>query len=186
MRGYISMMQGITGISKISIQTGTTHGGIILPDGSMEKAKIDFDTLKVLSQIARTEFGMAGAVQHGASTLPKDAFHHFPAQFQNIVYDCLPSSLKDEIYAWLHKNYSDEKRREQTDDQFIYKTRKKALGPFKRQIYSLPHDIKNKISSALEEEFSFLFEKLSLNDTRVFVERYVKPTRVEKEKEDFL
>ena len=196
MRGYISMMQGITGISKISIQTGTTHGGIILPDGSIEKAKIDFDTLKVLSQIARTEFGMAGAVQHGASTLPKDAFHHFPeyecaeihlaTQFQNIVYDCLPSSLKDEIYAWLHKNYSDEKRLEQTDDQFIYKTRKKALGPFKRQIHSLPHDIKNKISSALEEEFSFLFEKLSLNDTRVFVERYVKPTRVEKKKEDFL
>jgi fructose/tagatose bisphosphate aldolase len=196
MRGYISMMQGITGISKISIQTGTTHGGIILPDGSMEKAKIDFDTLKVLSQIARTEFGMAGAVQHGASTLPKDAFHHFPeyecaeihlaTQFQNIVYDCLPSSLKDEIYAWLHKNCSDEKRPEQTDDQFIYKTRKKALGPFKRQIHSLPDDIKNKISSALEEEFSFLFEKLSLNDTRVFVERYVKPTRVEKKKEDFL
>lgn len=196
MRGYISMTQGITGISKISIQTGTSHGGVILPDGSMGKVKIDFDTLKLLSQIARTEFGMAGAVQHGASTLPKDAFHHFPeyecaeihlaTQFQNIVYDCLPSSLKDEIYAWLHKNCSDEKRPEQTDDQFIYKTRKKALGPFKRQIYSLPHDIKNKISSALEEEFSFLFEKLSLNDTRVFVERYVKPTRVEKKKEDFL
>jgi fructose/tagatose bisphosphate aldolase len=190
MQGYISMVQGITGISKISIQTGTTHGGIILPDGSMEKAKIDFDTLKVLSQIARTEFGMAGAVQHGASTLPKDAFHRFPeyecaeihlaTQFQNIVYDCLPSSLKDEIYAWLHKNCSDEKKPEQTDGQFIYKTRKKAFGPFKRQIYSLPQDVKNKISSALEEEFSFLFEKLSLNDTREFVERYVKPTRVGK------
>jgi len=196
MRGYISIMQGITGISKISIQTGTTHGGIVLADGSIEKAKIDFDTLKVLSQIARTEFGMAGAVQHGASTLPKDAFHHFPeyecaeihlaTQFQNIVYDCLPSLLKDEIYAWLHKNCSDEKRPEQTEDQFIYKTRKKALGPFKRQIYSLPRDIKNKISSALEEEFSFLFEKLSLNDTRVFVERYVKATRVERKREDFL
>jgi len=38
------MMQEITGISKISIQTGTTHGGIILPDGSIEKAKIDFAT----------------------------------------------------------------------------------------------------------------------------------------------
>jgi fructose/tagatose bisphosphate aldolase len=196
MRGYISMIQGITGISKISIQTGTTHGGIVLPDGSIEKAKIDFETLKVLSQIARTEFGMAGVVQHGASTLPKDAFHHFPeyecaeihlaTQFQNIIYDCFSSSLKGEIYAWLHKNCSDEKRPEQTDDQFIYKTRKKAFGPFKRQIYSLPHDIKNKISSALEEEFSFLFEKLSLNDTREFVEGYVKPTRVEKRKEDFL
>ena len=111
---------------------------------------------------------------------------YLATQFQNIVYDCLPSPLKDEIYAWLHKNCSDEKRPEQTEDQFIYKTRKKALGPFKRQVYSLPRGIKNKISSALEEEFSFLFEKLSLNDTRVFVERYVKPTRVERKKEDFL
>jgi hypothetical protein len=162
----------------------------------MEKAKIDFDTLKVLSQIARTEFGMAGAVQHGASTLPKDAFHHFPeyecaeihlaTQFQNIVYDCLPSSLTDEIYAWLHKNCSDEKRPEQTDDQFVYKTRKKALGPFKRQIYSLPRDIKDEISRALEEEFSFLFEKLNIKDTKIFVEKYVKPIIVEKKKEDFL
>jgi hypothetical protein len=38
----------------------------------------------------------------------------------------------------------------------------------------------------LEEEFSFLFEKLSLNDTRVFVEKYVKSPWVEKKKEDFL
>jgi hypothetical protein len=98
----------------------------------------------------------------------------------------LPSSLTDEIYAWLHKNCSDEKRPEQTDDQFVYKTRKKALGPFKRQIYSLPRDIKDEISRALEEEFSFLFEKLNIKDTKIFVEKYVKPIIVEKKKEDFL
>ena len=95
MRGYNSRIRGLTGLSKISIQTGTTHGGVVLPDGSIAKVKIDFDTLKVLSQIAMTKFGMAGAVQHGASTLPKEAFCRFPevecaeihlaTQFQNIV-----------------------------------------------------------------------------------------------------
>lgn len=195
MRGYNSLIRGLTGLSKISIQTGTTHGGVMLPDGSIAKVKIDFDTLKSLSQIARTEFGMAGTVQHGASTLPKDTFNrflefecaeiHLATQFQNIVYDYLPSKLKEKIYIWLHKNYSDEKKLEQTDDQFIYKTRKKAFGPFKRQIYSLPRDLKNKISSAFEEEFSFLFEKLNIKNTRLFVDKYVKPIRIDKKKEDF-
>jgi len=71
------------------------------------------------------------------------------------------------------------------DDQFIYKTRKKALGPFKRQIYSLPRDLKDEISSAFEKEVSFLFEKLNIKDTILFVDKYVKPIRVDKKKEDF-
>lgn len=195
MRGYTSQTQGITGLSKISVQTGTTHGGVVLSDGSIAKVKIDFDTLRTLSQDAKVKFGMAGAVQHGASTLPKDVFHRFPefecaeihlaTQFQNIIYEYLPASLKEEIYAWLHKNRSDEKKAGQTDDQFIYKTRKKALGPFKKQIHSLPPELKNKISLALEEEFSFLFEKLNIRETNALVDKYVKPIRVEKRKEDF-
>ena len=51
---------------------------MVLPDGSVAKVKLDFDTLKSLSKLARDEFGMAGAVQHGASTLPTDAFGKFP------------------------------------------------------------------------------------------------------------
>ena len=167
-----------------------------MPDGSIAKVKLDFDTLKALSQIARTEFQMAGAVQHGASTLPKDAFDHFveaecaeihlATQFQNIVYEYLPLSIKEKIYAWLHTNCASERKPEQTDDQFIYKTRKKAFGPFKRQIYSLPLDIKDKASSASEEELSFLFEKLNIKDTKVLVDKYMKPMRVVKRKEDFI
>ncbi len=196
MKGYLSQINGLKGISKISIQTGTTHGGVVLPDGSIAKVKIDFETLKNLSEIARKEFGMAGAVQHGASTLPNDAFHHFPevgcceihlaTQFQNIVYDYLPLPLKEKIYAWLHENCADEKKPDQTDDQFIYKTRKKALGPFKREIYSLPRDLKNKISSVLEEEFAFLFDKLNIKDTKEVVNKYIRPVVVEKKKKDFI
>ncbi len=196
MKGYLSQISGLEGISKISIQTGTTHGGVVLPDGSIAKVKIDFDTLKELSEISRKEFGMAGAVQHGASTLPNDAFHRFPevgcaeihlaTQFQNIVYDYLPLPLKEKIYGWLHTNCSNERKPDQTDDQFIYKTRKKALGPFKREIYSLPRELRNKISQALEEEFAFLFDKLNVKDTKSLVDKYIKPVVIEKKREDFL
>jgi fructose/tagatose bisphosphate aldolase len=196
MKGYLRGVQDLKGISKISIQTGTTHGGVVLPDGSIAKVNIDFDTLGELSSISRSEFGMAGAVQHGASTLPNDAFHRFPevgcaeihlaTQFQNIVYEYLPLPLKEKIYAWLHDNCADEKKTDQTDDQFIYKTRKKALGPFKREIYSLPRELRNKISGVLEEEFSFLFEKLNIKDTKNFVDKYIPSQKALKQKEDFL
>ena len=196
MKGYLSQIEGLKGISKISVQTGTTHGGVVLPDGSIAKVKIDFDTLKLLSEIARKDYKMAGAVQHGASTLPNEAFHRFPevgcaeihlaTQFQNIVYDYLPLPLKEQIYAWLNRNCADERKPDWTDDQFIYKTRKKALGPFKKQIHTISKDLRDKISKVLEEEFLFLFEQLNIKDTKELVEKYVKPVMIEKRKEDFL
>jgi hypothetical protein len=169
---------------------------VVLPDGSIAKVSIDFDTLRNLSAIAQKEYAMAGAVQHGASTLPNEAFHHFPevgcaeihlaTQFQNIVYDYLPLPLKEKIYAWLHANCADEKKPGLTDDQFIYKTRKNALGPFKKEIYSLPRDWRQKISSVLEDEFSFLFEQLKIKNTKNLVDKYVKTVAVKREREDFL
>ena len=104
---------GIEGISKISVQTGTSHGGIVLPDGSIADVKLDIDTLAALSETARTQYGLAGAVQHGASTLPSTAFGHFPrveaceihlaTNFQNIIYDHprFPEDLGARIRAWL-------------------------------------------------------------------------------------
>ncbi len=98
----------IEGISKISVQTGTTHGGVVLPDGSVAQVSIDFNTLKELSRVAREEYGLGGAVQHGASTLPDEAFDMFPqvdtvevhlaTGFQNIIYDSphFPPDLLDD------------------------------------------------------------------------------------------
>jgi len=183
MLGYLSKIDGLTPISKISVQTGTSHGGLVKPDGSIAEVKIDFITLKALSQMARTEFGLAGAVQHGASTLPGDSFSLFPefecaeihlaTQFQNIAYDLFPISLKEKIYRWLHENYADAKKPDLSEKQFIYKTRKKALGPFKKDIYSLSTDLKENISSSLEDEFLFLFKQLNIKNTRVLVDKYV-------------
>jgi len=196
MRGYLKEISSLKGISKISIQTGTSHGGVVLPDGSIAKVSIDFSTLERLSDIGRKDYGLAGAVQHGASTLPNEAFHRFPevgcaeihlaTQFQNIVYNYLPLSLKEKIYAWLHEHCINEKKSDWTDDQFIYKTRKKALGPFKKEIHSLPTETRLKISSILEEEFSFLFDKLKIKNTKTVVDKYIKPVVVEKTKDNFL
>src|SRR3970282_689225 len=99
--------KGSQGISKISVQTGTTHGGVPLPDGTIARVKIDFDTLKNLSRIAIDEYGLSGAVQHGASTLPADAFDKFPetgtaevhlaTEFQNMIYEnsAFPKDFKN-------------------------------------------------------------------------------------------
>jgi fructose/tagatose bisphosphate aldolase len=178
---------GVPGISKVSIQTGTSHGGVVLPDGTVATVKIDFDTLRRLSTVARDEYGLAGAVQHGASTLPEEAFHHFPANgaaeihlatgFQNILYDTggLPDELKAEMMAWAHANCADARKDGETDEQFLYKTRKKAIGPFKRQLWTLPADAQERIAANLREKFGLLFDKLQIAGTRDLVDRYVSP-----------
>src|SRR5439155_745933 len=77
MDGYLRTLKRLgphVGISKISVQTGTSHGGVVLPDGSIAKVQIDLDALKALSRDAREQYGLGGAVQHGASTLPPEAF----------------------------------------------------------------------------------------------------------------
>lgn len=195
MQGYLDYVGKLKGISKMSVQTGTSHGGVILPDGSLAKVSIDFDTLKRISEVARKEFGMAGAVQHGASTLPSEAFHKFPevetaevhlaTQFQNIVYDNLPLTTKETIYTWIKENLAGERKETDTEEQFIYKTRKKALGLFKKQLFSLSTDIKNNIALKLEEEFDFLFKQLKVENTKDLVDKYVKPVLVEKKLDDF-
>jgi fructose-bisphosphate aldolase class II len=54
------------GLSKISIQTGTSHGGVVLPDGSIAKVKVDFDTLAHLSKVAK-EYGIPESPLRSAS-----------------------------------------------------------------------------------------------------------------------
>src|SRR3712207_7892174 len=41
------------------------------------EVKLDFGVLERLSAVCRS-YGLAGAVQHGASTLPDELFHRFP------------------------------------------------------------------------------------------------------------
>ncbi len=184
------LRKGLVGISKISIQTGTSHGGVVLPDGSIAQVKLDFETLKNLSALARQEFGLGGAVQHGASTLPEEAFHkfaeceacevHLATQFQNMIYDSkyFPGDLKKRIYDWLKVNAANEAKAGETEEQFFYKTRKKALGPFKKEIMSLPQSVRDAIAGELENKFDFLFKQLNAVNNAALVDKYVTLKRV--------
>lgn len=187
MEGYAeSIPRGQLGISKISVQTGTSHGGVVLPDGSIAKVKLDFDTLEKLSRVARQRYGLAGCVQHGASTLPAEAFHKFPeretaevhlaTEFQNMIYESksFPKDLRDRMYKWLEDNCGDEREPNQTQEQFIYKTRKKAFGPFKKELWMLDSKIKDAIGKELEAKFAFLFKELNIQNTRDLVSMYVR------------
>ncbi len=186
MKVYREHLKREPGISKISVQTGTAHGGVVLPDGTVAKVAVDFDTLRTLSEIARREYGMAGAVQHGASTLPDEMFHLFPevgcceihlaTGFQNLIYDhpALPESFRQEIYAFLKKNFAHEWKEGWSEAQFIYKTRKKGFGPFKKKWWDLDPEIKEKIMASLAQKISFLFEKLKVTNTYKLVTEHVK------------
>jgi fructose/tagatose bisphosphate aldolase len=185
MSGYLRMLgPNVKGISKISVQTGTTHGGVVLPDGSIANVEIDFKTLKELSKLAREEYGMCGAVQHGASTLPDEAFHHFPqigtgevhlaTGFQNIIYESkyFPKELLDRINRHLSDKYTNERKQGETEEQFLYKTRKRAFGDFKKEMWSIPESNLKGIREELESRFSLLFQKLNVIGTRDLVSRF--------------
>ena len=186
-RALATVAPGAEGLSKISVQSGTTHGGVVLPDGTIADVQIDFGTLERLSEVAREEYGLSGAVQHGASTLPDSAFHNFPrtetaeihlaTNFQTMLYDRLPASLRDEIYEWLRENAKDERKPADSDEQFFYKTRKKALGPFKKRFWDLDDSVKRELAAAYDDKFGFLFSQLNIGGTADAVRRHVKIVR---------
>lgn len=174
---------GTAGLSKISVQSGTSHGGVVLADGSIADVALDLDTLETLSKLARDKYGMAGAVQHGASTLPDTAFNNFPrietaeihlaTNFQNMMFDHIPAALRQEMYAWLDVNAKDERKATDTDEQFYYKTRKKAIGPFKKTLWGLPAEVRQAIGAAYDAKFTFLFTQLGIAGTMKHVQQFV-------------
>jgi fructose/tagatose bisphosphate aldolase len=187
--GYQRLMAdlapGAPGISKVSVQTGTRHGGVVMPDGSVGSVAVDFGVHERLGAVARSEYGLAGTVQHGASTLPDELFHrfvevetaeiHLATGFQNLLYDhpAFPADLLAEIEAWCYANAADERKAGQTDAQFVYTTRKKAIGPFKRRIWDLP--TKEEILATAGAKLTFLYGQLGVTGSRELTGRYIRP-----------
>ena len=186
MKGYHNRLgTDVKGISKLSVQTGTTHGGVVLPDGKIADVKLDFNTIEELGKVAREEFGVGGIVQHGASTLPDEMFELFPqvgtlevhlaTGYQNIIYDSpyFPGELLNKMYRYITDKYSNERKAGDTREQFLYKTRKKAFGGFKSETWHLPEKNLAEIIQTLENEFSLLFRRLNVTDTVELVNKYV-------------
>jgi len=126
-------------------------------------------------------------VQHGASTLPEQLFNKFPevqtleihlaTGFQNLFMDhpSFPNELKQSIYRFLDKANADERKPSMSDAQFYYSTRKKAMGPFKAELWGMESDEQAALAQALEEKFSFFFEKLNVKGTSDLVDELVPP-----------
>jgi len=200
MDGYNKEMKklapGKPGLSKISIQTGTSHGGTVLADGSIAEVTIAFDVLGDLSRVARKDFGMGGTVQHGASTVAEENFNkfvqheaievHLATNFMTMFFDNIPDDFKKEIYVWLDENNASDRKPSMTDEQFYYKVRKNAVGPFKAKSYALPKSVKDKLGNAWEAQFDKLFNLLGMKDTKQQVDKFVKAVKVMPKLSDYV
>ncbi len=185
MAGYLSELnkKDLQIISKVSVQTGTSHGGTPNPDGTLKDVSVDFGVLESIGKVARDKYKMAGPVQHGASTLPHDMFGKFPdvgtveihlaTGFLTIVYENMYDSTRNKLYEYVRSNFSEEKEEGWTDEQFIYKLRKKAIGPNKKDLWLMPEEEKNNIRAKLAEELENLFQKLNIVGTSHTVRKYI-------------
>ncbi len=178
---YLQRITSI-GISKVSVQTGSSHGGTPLPDGTLKEVTLDFSVLKSIGEIAKDKYHLAGAVQHGASTLPLSDFDefknnntvevHLATALQNSIYDHLPEGIKNDMTAWVMTNLSQDKASDQTEEQFIYKNRKKAFGPFKRALWDLEEEEKEPILGQIEFYLTPIFTKIGIINTKDLTDSY--------------
>jgi fructose/tagatose bisphosphate aldolase len=172
----------LEGVSKISINSGTYHGGKVLPDGTLAAVNVDYDLLNTISSICREEFRMAGAVQHGASTLPGAQLARFPASgaveihlalgFNNLIFDhpSLPQAIKDEIRDYTFANHGSERAPGETDAQFLYNNRKKAWKVIKKPFQEMPAAAQADIMDSLQGMFRDMFTWMNIGGSRQLVQ----------------
>ena len=127
---------------------------------------------------------MAGAVQHGASTLRGDQLAKMPVNgaievhlalgFNNLIFDhpSLPQSIKDEIRDYVFANHAHERGENETDAQFLYNIRKKSWKIIKKKFWELPETIQNDIMNSLQKMFYDMFVWMNIQNTFDLVAQY--------------
>lgn len=180
---YLARIGDVKGISKVSVQTGTSHGGVVSEEGEVVRPNVDFSVLRDITRVAREKYGIGGTVQHGTSTLPDDMMPkflendameaHFSTGFQNAIFDAMPAELRDVMHAWTMENLQSERAQNMTDKQFVYKSRKKSIGNFQRKLWELAPDEKAQIIAALEKKIAFLFDVFHVANSKMVVEKFV-------------
>ena len=165
----------ITGLSKLSIQSGTRHGGNVLADGSFGDMNVDFALIGDLTAACRANGGLAGCVQHGASMLSMEKIARLPdagcievhlaAAFLNAVYDHLPPELVARADSWLKENFADEWKADWSEAQFLHHARRYPIGPFKRDWWNA-RDAHEDIRNEVCKRAAAYFEALNVTETR--------------------
>jgi len=178
-KGYneeLKKLGNYKGVIKIAVQTGTSHGGLMLKTGKLKQVAVDLKTLRELA-IEAKKHHLAGIVQHGASTLDENFFKkipktgvceiHLATGFQNLIFDSnyFPNTLRQKIYDWLKDKFKKEMREYKSEKQFFYEFRKYSLTRFKKDIWNIKEEDKKKICKKIENKFIFFFKNLNIFNT---------------------
>ncbi|MCS7062295.1 MAG: class II fructose-bisphosphate aldolase, partial [Anaerolineae bacterium] len=195
LNGVSQMMRHKPGLCKVAVMAGTTRGGIVAPNGALLAPEVDFRLLRELSEVARKEYGLGGVSQHGTSTAPDEMFVEFArsgavevklaTQLQNTVLDSLPESLREEMRTWILKTLDNERKPGLSEAQFLHRARRRAIGPFKEQMWRLSEADRGHIRALLEHRFVDLFTWLGVTDTRTMVSTFVSQPQIHKTPQDF-
>ena len=170
---------GVSGLDKISAQTGTTHSGIVLPDGTTGKMNVDFGLINELAQQAR-QFDWSGMVQHGASTLQLEDLAQLPeagvievhlaTQIQNILFDhpAFPVELRDQMKRELTASARGaegdhlETSEDLSEAQRFYQARWAAWGIYKTQLWQLEPSVIDQVEDSLTDWATHIFQSLKV------------------------
>ena len=177
-----SLPAGMRGLGKVSVQTGTRHGGIVTAAGGTAEMPLDIDLASRLSGIARREYGLPGVVQHGASTLTLEQLARLPGAgvievhlatgIQNLILDhaAMPGELIDrmkrEMVGPIEHAESGVYQDAETPEQQFYQARWKAWGRYKEDLWTLPPGVREAFRGSLESWFSGLFAALEVAGKR--------------------
>ncbi len=139
----------VKGISKVAVQTGTSHA---------KGGQINWELLEQLNNKAK-EHGLAGVVQHGASTLPEGELAQLPRVGVCEVH--LATGIMDTILESQHFP-------EELGDRI---NSKHDLGVFKEDILNIPQTTIDKIAEEVEAEFVNFFKLLNVIGSLDLVEK---------------
>jgi len=167
-------------LSKISIQTGTRHGGIKLPDGSMAPVQLDTRAMRLVGNYARDHHEMI-IVQHGASTSSDKTFPviriagagecHLATDFMTRLLDNVPLGIAGDMKRWLLANGHLPKEK-QTEAQWWHDVAKQALGAHSQAIWSMPEWNRGQAVLDVERRFELIFEAFDIADTAPLVAQF--------------
>lgn len=162
----------VKGFSKVAINVGSAHGGVLGPDGKpLDSVPLNFQAHHDVYMLGNDPLNPGEhvlTVQHGASTLPHKYFSLFPAMhvaevhlatgFQNIVWEAIEKAdppLYKKMRDITFEKFGDKIKEHKTEAIGFMKERKRATILVKRDL--LLSKAVGAIEQALEQECTTIF-----------------------------
>lgn len=172
---FIELVRSMAGqhsvaFGKVSVQTGTRHGGMSDASGKSLRMPLDVELARQLADVAQS-YGFGGVVQHGASTLQLDQFAslpgcgvvevHLATNLQDLVFDSphFPADLRAHMTAAaLQAAEGGVQAAERGADtsgntaaQVFRQQRWSMWGPYKAQLLNLDPEVRTKLAGAVAD-----------------------------------